>query len=100
MSDLQMLVAIEDNSVVITAQSFTPSSRCFWQDLEKLKFVELRCSGSRTIIAKCRASGMTPEPASSSTSTSTILAKIGDGRGFSMVLISALIASNEFFRYK
>jgi len=75
----------EDNYVVITAQSFTPSNRYFWQDLEKLKFIELRCSGSRTIVAKCRASGMTAEPANSFSSTSTILAKIRDGRSFSIL---------------
>jgi DNA-binding transcriptional LysR family regulator len=89
----------EDDYVVITAQRFTSSNRYFWPDLEKRKFIELRCSGSRAIVAKCRANSMAAEAASSVSSTSTILAKIRDGRSFSIVFISALIASNELSRY-
>jgi DNA-binding transcriptional LysR family regulator len=75
----------EDDYVVVVAQSFTPSKRYFWQDLEELKFIELRCSGSAVIVAKCRANGMTSKPASSFSSTSTILANIKNGRSFSIL---------------
>jgi len=75
----------EDNYVVIVADRHIPSKRYFWQDVERLEFVELRCSGSRSTVAKCRAAGMTAKPLKSFSSVSTILAHVTRGRSFSIL---------------
>lgn len=76
---------VEDDYVVIVAGSYTPSKRYFWQDLERLDFIELRCSGSRSIVDKCHANGMRAKPTKSFSSVSTILAHVRNGRSFSIL---------------
>jgi DNA-binding transcriptional LysR family regulator len=75
----------EDDYVVIVAGNHTPSKRYFWQDLERLDFIELRCSGSRSIVEKCHANGMRAKPTKSFSSVSTILAYVTKGRSFSIL---------------
>jgi DNA-binding transcriptional LysR family regulator len=75
----------EDDYVAIVAGSYSPSKRYFWQDLERLDFIELRCSGSRSIVDKCHANGMKAKPTKSFSSVSTILAHLRRGRSFSIL---------------
>jgi len=73
----------EDDYMAIVAENYTPSKRYFWRDVERLDFIELRCSGARAMIDQCRASGMTAKLVRSFSSVSTILAQAKRGRSFS-----------------
>jgi DNA-binding transcriptional LysR family regulator len=75
----------EDDYVVIVKTGNRPSRRYFWQDLQKGEFIELRCSGARSILERCRTNGMTAKAAKSFSSVSTIMAHVKTGRSFSVL---------------
>lgn len=75
----------EDDYVVVVKTGDRPSQRFFWQDLQEGDFIELRCSGARSMLERCRANGMTAKAVKSFSSVSTIMAHVKNGRSFSIL---------------
>lgn len=75
----------EDDYVVVVKTGSRPSRRFFWQDLQEGDFIELRCSGARGLLERCRANGMTAKAVKSFSSVSTIMAHIKTERSFSIL---------------
>ena len=75
----------EDDYIVLVQAGKRPSGRFFWQDLQAAGFIELRCSGAGSIMARCRADGMSAKAARTFSSVSTIMMQVKSGRFFSIL---------------
>ena len=74
-----------DRYVMVLPASFKLSLKDGWPDTQRLPFLELACSGARTILERCGAAGFSARPDRTLANDTSITAMIGRGLGYSIL---------------
>ncbi|TFW33490.1 LysR family transcriptional regulator [Massilia horti] len=76
---------VQDSYVLVVPASMKLDPAAGWDQLNRLPFIELACSGAAAVLARCRAAGFAAQANRSLSNHSSISALVGRGMGYSIL---------------
>jgi len=76
---------LADPYVLVAPADWSISDPVRWSEVDGRPYLELACSGARSVVERCRAAGLTAPVAMRLVEDSTVLAMVADGHGFSIL---------------
>jgi DNA-binding transcriptional LysR family regulator len=76
---------LHDAYVLVVPASLRLAAPVSWEQLDRLPFIQLGCSGAAAILERCRAAGFSAEPGRTLANDTSIAAMVGRGLGYSIL---------------